>query len=92
MSHRALAPPPPREREAAQRRTHPGSIRTRLVHHAGHVDFRGCGKFEMYANEEPNSCLLNGESIDLDYQAASGRITIDIPRSESLKGNLTVEF
>ncbi len=59
---------------------------------AGHVDFRGCGKFEMYSNVAPEGCLLDGKRLEFRHQATSGRITLDIPRSARLQGSLQVVF
>jgi hypothetical protein len=46
----------------------------------------------VYANEEPESCLLGGDRIDFQYQAASSRLTLDLPVSESLRGTLQIVF
>ena len=62
------------------------------VNDAGEVSTRGCGRFEMYASQEPESCLLDGDPLNFAYDAARSRLLLTLPRADKLLRTLQITF
>lgn len=62
------------------------------IANAGEVAVKGCGKFDMYANDMPAGCLLDSQPVDFNYQAQTGRLTVFIPPTTGLQHTIEVVF
>ncbi|KAL3533801.1 hypothetical protein ACH5RR_007322 [Cinchona calisaya] len=57
------------------------------------LEVRGCGRFGAYSSQRPLKCRLDGVETDIDYEEATGLVTmaIPVPKEDMYRWNIEIE-